>query len=75
MSDETKWWVLVRRLFATGSWLACMVFSAHNALRQNWDAAVFFLLFPVLIELSEINGRLASIQKNTKPNSWDIGSA
>ncbi len=62
----------VRRVVAIVSWWACMFFASHNAIREKWGAAVFFLGFLVLIELAEANGRLSNIQENSKPNRVDI---
>lgn len=59
---------MTRRIVFTLVWLSVLFFSAHNALNYRWDAAIYFLLFAVLIELAEANGRLTAIQrKDAKP--------
>lgn len=54
---------MTRRIIFTIIWLTVLFFSAHNAVHYRWDAASYFLLFAVLIELAEANGRLAAIQR------------
>lgn len=62
----------VRRFVFLVVWGLNIFFAAHNAIRQNWGAAIFFLGFLVLIELAEANGRLSAIQKEVGPSRIDI---
>jgi hypothetical protein len=76
MTKDSEGGVRVERVVRRGVffvvWWLNMFFAAHNAIRQNWGAAIFFLGFLVLIELAEANGRLSAIQRDVRPTRIDI---